>query len=371
MTTAFCRVLRDAGLSATPGSSVDIARSLALVDIADASVFRAALRANLTVSVDEFETFDRAFDAFWLSQGETAARPTPTPNMLRQERPRTGPTVYERVAMQVEGFAPGGEAKLEGGDRTASEADILTRKDFSQFTAGELPRVRRLIQQLAPSLATRPSRRSESASGPGRIDIRRTVRGAQRHGGETVELAWVQPKLRKLRVVALCDVSGSMDVYARHLLQFFHALQLQSGSGRTFVFSTRLHDVTPILRRKRYGEMLTGLAGAVDTWSGGTTIGQCIGEFNQRYGRSLVSSRTVVVIASDGWERGDPARLAKEMAAIHRKAYRVIWLNPLKARDGYAPLAAGMAAALPYIDHFLPAASIGDLERLKRVLAKR
>ncbi|MGH2610907.1 MAG: vWA domain-containing protein, partial [Tepidiformaceae bacterium] len=166
-----------------------------------------------------------------------------------------------------------------------------------------------------------------------------------------------------------CDVSGSMDVYSGQLLQFLYALQAESGGVHTFVFSTRLHDVTHILRRKQYEEALSGLAAAVQSWSGGTTIGQCIGEFNMRYGARLLTPRTVVLVVCDGWERGEPERLAREMAVLKRRAYRVIWLNPLKGHDGYEPLARGMAAALPYVDHFLAGNSIQSLERLKRTLA--
>jgi uncharacterized protein with von Willebrand factor type A (vWA) domain len=153
------------------------------------------------------------------------------------------------------------------------------------------------------------------------------------------------------------------------MLQFLYALQNESGGVRAFVFSTRLHDVSFLLKRKRFEDVLPGLANAVRTWSGGTTIGQCLGEFNMRYSRQLVGSRTVVIIASDGWERGDTSRLADEMADIHRRAYRVIWLNPLKGHDAYEPLAAGMAAALPHIDHFLAANSLQALTKLKRTLA--
>jgi uncharacterized protein with von Willebrand factor type A (vWA) domain len=226
-----------------------------------------------------------------------------------------------------------------------------------------------LVRQIVPALATAPSRRSEP-SPAGSIDVRRTVKGARRSAGEVVRLAHARRKVRKLRVVVLCDVSGSMDVYSSYLLQFFHALQGESAGVRTFVFSTRLHDVSSLLRRRRSEEVLAGLAGAVDTWSGGTAIGACLEAFNRRWARRLLTPRTVVVIASDGWERGDPARLRGAMAEIRRRAYRVIWLNPLKARDGYRPLAAGMAAALPYVDHFQAANSLSSLEQLKRTLAR-
>jgi uncharacterized protein with von Willebrand factor type A (vWA) domain len=246
---------------------------------------------------------------------------------------------------------------------------VLTHKDFRDYDASDVLRARKLIRQLSPALATVPSRRIQPASSGGSVDIRRTVRTARRHGGEVVRLARQRRRLQKLRIVALCDVSGSMDLYSQHLLQFLYGLQAESGGVHTFVFSTRLHDVSHILKRKRYEDAVAGLAAAVDTWSGGTTIGQCLGEFNMRYGARLLTPRTVALIVSDGWERGDTKRLAHEMAMLKRRAYRVIWLNPLRGHEGYEPLARGMAASLPYVDHFLAANTIESLERLKRTLA--
>jgi uncharacterized protein len=366
---AFSRELRDCGLGTAPASTLDAARSAGLIGVGDLPAFRAALRANLTVSVDDFEAFDRAFDRFWLGRSIESAQPPVAPRMTTIDNRPQGPTVYMLAPVSLEGISPEGDARLPGGERTAGETDVLTRKDFRDVSAADLPRMRRLIQQLAPRLASVPSRRTAPSHGRGRIDLRRTVREARRHGGEVVELSWQRPKLRKLRVVALCDVSGSMDRYSQHLLQFFHALQLESGGVRTFVFSTRLRDVSAVLRRRQFADVLAGLSARVETWSGGTTIGACLKEFNLRQGKELLGPRTVVIIASDGWERGDAEQLRRELAHIRARARRVIWLNPLKARAGYEPLAAGMAAALPYLDAFLPAASLADLERLKRVLA--
>jgi hypothetical protein len=367
----FCRLLRERGLTVTPGRALDAARSLELVDIADGPAFHTALRANLTISVDEHPAFAAAFDAYWRDLiadtsegGEGGSKPGPA------EAPRPAPkVVYMPARLDVEGLDSKGESLLPGGDRSASDVNLLTRKDFGQFTAEDVVRARRLIQQLTPALATAPSRRFRPATSSGSIDIRRTVRAAHRTGGDVVRLSRRRPKLRRLKVVALCDVSGSMDVYSSYLLQFLYALQAEAGGVRTFVFSTRLHDVTHLMRRKQFDAALAGLSAAVDTWSGGTTIGQCIGEFNVRYGNSVVGPRTVVIVISDGWERGDPTRLAHEMAVLHRRAYRVIWLNPLKGHDGYEPLAAGMAAALPSVDHFLAANTLESLERLKRTLS--
>ncbi|MGI8925360.1 MAG: vWA domain-containing protein [Tepidiformaceae bacterium] len=366
---AFCRLLRERELAVTPGRSLDAARSLALVDIADEAAFRAALRANLTISVDEYPAFDTVFAEFW---GAADEHPHTTISDLQPDLAPAGrpPEVaFLEVPASWNEVDAEGDALLPGGDRSASDADLITRKDFAAFTSDDVARARRLIRKLAPALATVPSRRYRAASG-GDIDIRRTLRDAHRHGGEVVALAHRRHKLRRLRVVALCDVSGSMDVYSGYLLQFLYALQAEARGVRTFVFSTRLHDVSHVLRRKSYEEALAGMAAAVDTWSGGTAIASCLGEFNTRWGRSLAGPRTVVIIASDGWERGDPARLAREMAVLQRRVYRVIWLNPLKGHTGYEPLAAGMAAALPYVDHFLAGNTLESLERLERTLAR-
>ena len=367
----FCRLLRERDLVVTPARALDAARSLALVDVADPLVFRAALRTNLTVSVDEYPVFDRAFAEYWGDLVKDAPGGEPIPDLRPTvEGPDRPPeVVFLEAPVRLEGVSGEGESRLPGGDHSASDADVLTQKDFRDYDAGDVLRARRLIRQLSPALATVPSRRLQPATSGGRVDIRRTVRYARRSGGEVVRLARQRRRLQKLRIVALCDVSGSMDVYSSQLLQFLYALQAESGGVSTFVFSTRLHDVTHILRRKQYEEALAGLAAAVDSWSGGTTIGQCIGEFNMRYGARLLAPRTVVLIVCDGWERGDPERLAREMAVLKRRAYRVIWLNPLKGHDGYEPLARGMATALPYVDHFLAGNTIESLERLKRTLA--
>jgi hypothetical protein len=366
----FCRLLRERDLAVTPGRALDAARSLELVDSSDAAAFRAALRANLTISVDEYPAFDVAFESYWrdLLKDVPEGADEPAFQPLRGP-PRPPEVVFVPARIDADGPDGEGQSRLPGGDRSASEADLVTRKDFAEMTPAEVLRARRLIAQLAPSLATAPSRRMRPATSGGSVDIRRTVTGARRYGGEVVRLARQRRKLQRLKVVALCDVSGSMDLYSTFLLEFLYALQAQTGSVRTFVFSTRLHDVSHLLRRKQLGDALPALSAAVKTWSGGTTIGHCIGEFNLRYASSLVGPRSVVIVISDGWERGDPARLAHEMAVLRRRAYRVIWLNPLKGRGGYEPLAAGMAAALPHIDYFLAANSIESLAALKRTLA--
>lgn len=364
---AFSRALGQAGIAVTPGRTIEAARALTLIDITHAQDVRGALRATLATSVEDFAAFDELFDYHWLGRRTIRPRQVITPAATVENRPQ-GPPVYALRPLRVEGVDAEGDVRLPGAPNTGSETDILTRKDFKDFDAADTVRARRLIRQLRPRLATVRSRRSEPA-GSGQVDLRRTVVASQRRGGETIDLLHRRQRREKLCVVALLDVSGSMDRYSPHLLSFFAALQAEAGAGvRTFVFSTRLHDVTSVLRRPCYDTVLRGLGAAMNAWSGGTSIGGCLAQFNAAQGRALVGPRTVVIIASDGWERGDVERLRGEMRLVARRARSVVWLNPLKAREGYEPLAKGMAAALPFVDHFLPAESMASLERLKRVL---
>ena len=367
----FCRLLRERELVVTPGAALDAARSLEYVDVTDVPAFHAALRANLANSVDDYPVFDAAFLEFWgeLLRGPawpSHTGPAVTPDIEGPGRP---PEVeYVPMPVDIEGFDPEADTRLPGGEGSASDVDLVTHKDFADYTGADIARARRIIRQAAPSLATVPSRRTQPSWRRGQVDVRRTIREARRHGGDIVRLARKRRKLRKLRVVALCDVSGSMDTYSAYMLQFLYALQNEVGGVRSYAFSTRLYDLTPLLRRKKFADMLRGLEQTIETWSGGTSIGACLAEFNAGYAPSVVSPRTVVIIISDGWERGEVETLRREMRALSWRAYRVIWMNPLKGHAGYQPLASGMAAALPFVDHFLPANTIESFERLKRTL---
>jgi uncharacterized protein with von Willebrand factor type A (vWA) domain len=201
----------------------------------------------------------------------------------------------------------------------------------------------------------------------GEVDLRRSLRAASRHG-EVVDLARRRRRRNRLDLVALCDVSGSMDVYSNFLVAFLYALEQEEARVHAFVFSTRLFEVTGLLRRQSLDDALAAIAGTVNAWSGGTRIGACLREFNLHHARRLVGPRTVVIVMSDGWEREDTELLAREMAWLHRRAFSVIWLNPLRGRRGYEPLAKGMAAALPHTDHFLAAHNLDSLIRAGRTL---
>jgi len=243
----------------------------------------------------------------------------------------------------------------------------VARKDFSTFGADELAEIQRLARRIARRLAARPSRRWKSGRSGPRIDLRRTIRRSLSNAGEPLELRFRRRKPRKTRIVAICDVSGSMDLYSRFLLQFLYALQGTVARVESFVFSTALRRVTDLLLQPDYAQALRGLAAEVHDWSGGTRIGECLAAFNRDWLR-LVDGRTVVVILSDGWDTGDPTLLGAEMEALRRRSRKLIWLNPLLGSPGYEPLTQGMQAALPHVSVFAPAHNLVALRALERHL---
>lgn len=362
----FARLLRASDFDVTAGRVIDAARALALVDVANADDFYLALRANFVSDHALISTFDTLFDMYWRTRGAPVVPDTvmPDASALRgrqQRRQELQARARPRPAFQPEGDNPAA---------TVNPADLLTTKDFAGYTDEDLLRARRLLRQLAPKLATALARRTRVARRGGSIDLRRSMRRSVRHGGELLDLLRRRRRVRRLRLVLLCDVSGSMDVYSRYLVQFLYTVQNELRGVSTFVFSTRLNEITHLLKTRSYDEALARLAGEVEAWSGGTSIGGSLATFDRDYARRRVDSRTVVIIISDGWERSDVEELRRAMANLQRRAYRILWLNPLLGGKDYQPLARGMAAALPYVDHFLPAHNLDSLMQVARTLTR-
>jgi uncharacterized protein len=250
-----------------------------------------------------------------------------------------------------------------------SAIEVLHAKDFADYTDAERTVARRIMTRLArdgpqrPSRRTRPSRRRGAHPPAGRPDLRRTIRASLRYGGEPFERHWREPAERPRQLVLVCDVSGSMEPYARMLLQYLQACVAARRRVEAFVFGTRLTRVTRELAGRDPDRALDRAASAAEDWSGGTRIGAALATLNREHGRR-VGRGAIVVLLSDGWDRGDPEQLAEEMARLHRCSYRLIWLNPLKATPGYEPLTRGMQAALPHVDHFLAGNSLASLMEL-------
>ena len=360
----FAALLRRQSLPISPLQTLETVRALDHLDLGDRQEIYLGLRALFVTRPEERPIFDRCFESFWRTQVE--------PDQLGQAL--AGPEIPEDMAdapvdsqgarrekLALEGW--GDAEEDEGGDPlsvpAASEQEALAARDFSTFSPDQLDEVLRLTVQIAKRLARRVSRRRRPVRRRGRVDLRRTLR-ANLTRGEIIELRYRERKHKKVRLVLLCDVSGSMDLYSRFLLQFLFALQNVFGRVETFIFSTRLTRITELLRGRSYRQVLRRLT---DDWSGGTRIGESLAEFN-RHWSYLVDRRTIVILLSEGWDTGDPDVLATELLRIKRRAGRVIWLNPLLGNPSYEPLTRGMAAALPLVDHFAAAHNLAALREL-------
>jgi uncharacterized protein with von Willebrand factor type A (vWA) domain len=367
-TTRFCRALRDAGLPVTPAEAIEAARVLEVVDLKDREELRQALRTVLTSRPEDFHLFDELFEHFWAWNPNTAGgRPRhPTPRRREQPTPITRAKSPPTVARWMRGESDDLDAQPL---TVARESDVerLHAKDFSAFAPDELDEIRRVAARLARRMAARPSRRWRSAARGSRLNLRQLMRQSLKTGGDVVELTFRERRRRKTKLVLLCDVSGSMDLYSRFLLQFLYALQNCFARVETFVFSTRLSRVTEQLRRQPYGAALRRLSTGVDDWSGGTRIGECLAAFASGWPR-LVDRRTIVVVVSDGWDAGEPEVLASTLAALRERAGRIVWLNPLLGSPAYRPATRGMAAALPHLDVFAAVHNLASLRALARHL---
>jgi uncharacterized protein with von Willebrand factor type A (vWA) domain len=360
----LCRGLRARGLTVTTAHAMDAVRALRCDVLGSRERTYLALRCVLAARPEEYEAFDEAFAELFAAARTASEGPV---QVHRRSPPRAEAGTPSLSSWSDAAEAGEGDSGEEEEVPAASDASSLAQKDFSAFRAEDLEEIRRISARLARRLAARPSRRWRSGARGPRVDLRRTLRRSLSHGGETLDLRFRRRRPRKTRIVAICDVSGSMDLYSQFLLQFLYALQGTVARVESFVFSTSLRRVTEALRQPDYVSMLRDLSAEVHDWSGGTRIGACLAEFNRDFG-ALVDGRTVTVILSDGWDTGDPALLAEEMERLRVRSRRVIWLNPLLGSPGYEPLTQGMQAALPHVSVFAPAHNLAALRALERHL---
>jgi uncharacterized protein with von Willebrand factor type A (vWA) domain len=356
---AFVRVLRAAGLDVPGGAPARYAEALGAVGLDQETGVYWAGRATLLRRPEDVETYDAAFRAFFRGEAwEGRAGPVAEPVALAHDDP------------DAEAAEPGrDERPAQVRELRYSATEILRRKDFALCTPEELAESQRLMARIRVDFPRRATRRRRPANRGGDWpDLRRTVRAALRTGGEPLRRRWLETGDRPRRVVFLCDVSGSMAPYARALLRFLHVEVAGRPRVEAFTIGTRLTRITRALGAHDPDAAMAAAGRAVPDWSGGTRLGDALGEFNDRWGVRGIARGAVVVVLSDGWDRGDPAVLAQEMARLARVAHRVIWVNPLKASPGYAPLVRGMAAALPYVDQFVEGHSLESLESLARLL---
>jgi hypothetical protein len=386
----FGRRLRHAGLPVGSGQILALLDAVAAIDVFRHEDVYHAARASVVTRPEQIPIFDLEFSRFWREL--LGARPAPLDPFMPQNAPSELPLPEARKKRTEQQQAPGaGEDEKdiyhisEGDEEQSGEEDfeaspddvmlfsareILRKKDFSQCSQEEISEARRIIEGMTWRLGTRQTRRRVRAKHGAFIDPRATLRRSLRHGGVPVELRRQKRKIRTRPLIVICDISGSMDRYARLLLRFVHALGQGLENTEVFVFGTRLTRITRELRKRDVDTALTQVANSVDDWSGGTRIGEALKQFNFKWARRVLRSGATVVVISDGWDRGDPDLLGREMARLQRSSRRLIWLNPLLGAPGYQPLTQGMRAALPYIDEFMPIHNLQSLEALADLLGR-
>jgi uncharacterized protein with von Willebrand factor type A (vWA) domain len=366
---AFARLLHDAGVEAGPRRLTDATRALGFIDLKQQTDFRNALRSVFVSRKEDIPTFEAAFDIFWApadpraSAGSVPGRSRALP--LAPERAKAWSAALGLHGSQMNREKEATEVPVSSSGY--SKEELLRHKDFDQMTWQETEQVRRLMEQTPWRVAQRRTRRLRPARA-GRIDLRRTARHAIRSSGELMRLFRRRPRVRRRPLVLICDVSGSMERYSRLLMIFAHAIARREDL-EAFVFSTRLTRITRLLRYRDLDRALESVSKKVHDFSGGTRIGDALADFNRHWARRVLGHGAVVIIVSDGWDRGDPGQLAAELVHLRRSAYRLIWLNPLLGSEGYEPLTRGMAAAVPLCDDFLAAHNLQALEDLGRLLA--
>ncbi len=385
------RELRDAGLPLGSGQVMNLVEAVATIDPRKQGDVYHAAKATVVTRPEHIPLFDAHFARFWRRLADEMELPieaylsSSDPESVplndaakppaKQER-RGGQTAnnQERTILAVEGSdeAEAGETEdLEVPPEDVlifSAREAVRRKDFAQFSPEEIAEARRVIEGMTWRLGMRETRRRERSNQGAFIDQRATLRRSLRHGGVPVDLRHRRRKERMRPLVLLCDISGSMDRYSRLLLRFVHALEHGLEAVEVFVFGTRLTRITRELRSRDVDDAIAEVTKSVEDWSGGTRIGESIKTFNYRWSRRVLRSGATVVVISDGWDRGDPALLATEMARLQRSCRRLVWLNPLLGAPGYQPLTQGIRAALPYVDEFLPVHNLQSLEALAQLL---
>src|SRR5687768_5484868 len=356
------RALRDHGVPVTPAEVVAAVAAFQVIDQTDREEVFLSLRSIFTSRVDDFPIFEELFKKFWDAPPEKHVEReglSKTTLQVRPGAPQRG-LAYFLENWSTSRGDDSQPVKVPG----ASETESAAEKDFSSFSKDDLDEVARLARRIVKRLAKNPSRRWRPVRRGSRISLRRSLRQSLKTGGELIQLSFKKRKPKRTKLIVICDVSGSMDIYSRLLLQFVYGLQNSFAKVESFVFATSLARITGDLKNKTYQRALDRLATDIRGWSGGTRIGASLAMFNDQWLRHI-DKRTIVIILSDGWDTGEPDKLAAQLSLLKRRAGRLIWLNPLLGSADYAPVTRGMQAALPFINVFAPAHDLASLRALE------
>jgi uncharacterized protein with von Willebrand factor type A (vWA) domain len=362
LAVAFTRLLRGSGIDIPLGATLTFGEALRTVGLSRRDDVYWAGQATLVKRPEDIETYDRVFDAFW--HGVTARLTAPLPPTVVTLAFDTGEEPEPTTEDAAQNDAPVIAVRW-------SPTEVLRHRDFAEYTPAEFAEARRLMTDLRLARSMRPSRRRRRGRrAHGTPDVRRTVRDALRAGGEPIRRSYLTPTETPRRLVLLLDVSGSMEPYAQAFVRFLHAAVVGRRRVEAFALGTRLTRITRELSSRDPDAAITSAADRVADWAGGTRLGDSLRAFNDEWGVRGMARGAVVVVLSDGWDRGDPAVLREQMERMRRVAHRIVWVNPLKASPGYAPLAQGMATALAYVDEFVEGHSLAALERVAEAIAR-
>ncbi|QMU29298.1 vWA domain-containing protein [Adhaeribacter radiodurans] len=359
----FCRFLRQQGFNVSTEEETTTLRSLQFIDYNNKEIFSRALKAVLCRSRSQLEQFDALFTEYWKELGKALdskvkTRTNPT------IKPGTNEASFKALKFWLNGNK---ESEIES---TASYSihQNLSNRDFSNVPALELPEMIRTLKALSKRLAAQTNKRYQQSEKISQPDLRRTLRKNMRFGGELLQIAFKKPKHNRLKLVVLCDLSKSMELYAAFLLQFIYSFSQVYSRIETFAFSTSLHSISNVLKQNDFSSALQALSAQNFNFNGGTKIGESLHAFVVDFAARLLNKRTIVIILSDGWDTGDTSLIGQSLEIIHTKAKKVIWLNPLAGYAGYRPDVAGMKEALPFIDVLAPVHNLESLRKLSKWL---
>ena len=358
---AFCRLLRSEGYNLGVRENLD-ALEVAKLSLLSPATFYHSLQSLCATNKTDWDRFDRLFRLFWLGQRGYQ-------QVVRQRRKKQVAEKKKSIPLLMIGTQSEAQETESGKSTTGANAlERLKRTDFSEVKPPDMDAMEALVLRLCQQMKLRLSRKQKASTIRAQVDLRRTIRKSLGHGGEPISLAYKSKILQKNRIVALLDVSGSMDQYSYFLLLFIHTLRRQFKALDAFAFSTRLANISRAVSTKKLKEAMQLASESAQAWSSGTRIGGCLQDFNELYGKQILQRDTIVIILSDGLDTDEPQKLVEALAYIKERVRKIVWLNPLKGMKGYTPETRAMKAALPYLDAFVAAHNVESLMMLDKSL---